>query len=87
MTIAVGRPRCTCQGTCVFACRESGGITNKNIILATVCGIVVHENKNLLAKNGGSVNVNKGWTNSFIARHGFLENAEQLKLLGKYWLI
>ncbi|KAK6183170.1 hypothetical protein SNE40_010699 [Patella caerulea] len=57
--------------------REAGGIVN-SIVIATTRGIVKRKNKWNLAENGGSLNINKSWAQSFF----FLQRLGSVKRKG-----
>ena len=44
-----------------LATRDSGGVVNTQIVMATARGVVMSHNANLLAENGGYMNITKDW--------------------------
>ncbi len=57
----------------LIAIRNSGGIVNNNIVLATARGIVLHENRSLLAEKGGPISLTTTWAESLLERMGFVK--------------
>lgn len=45
----------------IKATRDAGGIVNTLIVIVTARGIIISHNANLLAENGGYVNITKDW--------------------------
>ena len=56
--------------------REAGAIMNSNIVIASACGIVLHENKALLSENGGPIILVCGRVDSFLYRNSFVKCKE-----------
>lgn len=53
--------------------RKGGGVLNRNIVIATARGIVKYENKALLSENWGPIQLDRGWSDSFLSRLGYVK--------------
>ena len=53
--------------------REAGAIVNSNIVIASACGIVLHENKALLPENVGPILLVYGRIDLFLHRNSFVK--------------
>lgn len=51
--------------------RDAGGVINSQIAMGIAKGIVIHHDKTLLSDNGGWIEINKSWAQSFLRRIGF----------------
>lgn len=56
--------------------RQSGSVVNKHILLAGATGIVQEKAKHLLRENGGPLNFDRPWAESFLRRHGFVRRKQ-----------
>ena len=45
----------------IKATQDSGGVVNTQIVMATARGVIMSYNANLLAENGGYMNITKDW--------------------------
>ena len=50
------------------AIRHSGGVVNTQIVMATARGVNMSHNANLLAENGGYMNITKDWAKRLLQR-------------------
>ena len=59
--------------------RSSGGVINTAIMLAAVKGIVLATDANLLAENGGNINLKRDWAKRLLQRMGFVKRRASTK--------
>ena len=59
--------------------REAGCVINSAIVMGAAEGIVKKHNSNLLATNGGHIEINKGWAKGFLNRMGFVKRRASTK--------
>ena len=53
--------------------RERGAVVNSAIVIAAAEGIVMNKDPNLLACNGGGINLTKYWAKSLLRRMGMVK--------------
>ncbi len=56
----------------IKAIRESGGVINRTIVLATGHGIVSSHNRSFLEEYGGHIKLDRGWSTSLMERMGYV---------------
>lgn len=59
--------------------RSSGSVVNTAITIAAAKGIVLAKDANLLAENGGSINLTKDWAKRLLHRIGFVKRRATTK--------
>ena len=57
----------------LYSMRSSGGVVNSPIATAIARGIVTIHNTNLLAENGGPVNLTRDWARRLLGRMGLVK--------------
>ena len=53
--------------------REANGTVNTAIVLATARGVILAKDANLLAENGGSIDLSKDWAKRLLSRMGYVK--------------
>ena len=53
--------------------REDGAVVNTKITIASTKGVILSHDANLLAANGGHIELTKHWAKSFLQRMGFVK--------------
>lgn len=56
----------------VKSLRNSGAIVNRQIVMAGARGIIKNKASHLLVENGGHVNIERSWAESFLRRVGYV---------------
>ena len=59
--------------------RGAGCVINSAIVMGAAEGIVKKHNSNLLATNGGHIEINKGWAKGLLNRMGFVKRRASTK--------
>ena len=76
--------------------RERGAVVNSAIVIAAAEGIVMNKDSNLLACNGGGINLTKYWAKSLLRRMGMVKrrvsskskvNVEEFDILKEEFLL
>ena len=52
----------------IKATRDLGGMVNTQIVMATARGVIMSHDANLLAENGGYMNITKDWAKRLLQR-------------------
>ena len=63
----------------IKATQDSGGVVNAQIVMATARGVIMSHDVNLLAENGGYINITKDWAKRLLQRMNIVKRNGTIK--------